>query len=244
MVAGGPAASLLLAGLAWAALWRAGPAGDAASALALWTALVSLLVGVATLLPAGAGGAPTGGAQLRELLRAQPGDGTVELRAVRMLAWTRRPRDWDAALLEAALSAATSADARRELMAYEAAHAEDVGDHARAHESLTAAARLGSAPSESAVLAQLALHEILWHRDPSRARAWVADLGPAAEGEHEVAAHAVRAALAFDRGDLAAARGALVRARRARDAAPLPVRTVCYVPALDALDRRLSGAPR
>ncbi len=108
VVAGGPAASLLLAAAAgWVALDMSGWSGLAWGGLAA----ISGAIGLATLVPSQLGGFQSDGAQLLSVWRRDPGTG--ERLALSTL-WTQsmtgvRPRDWDASAIAAAAQAQTDA---------------------------------------------------------------------------------------------------------------------------------------
>ena len=112
MVAGGPVASLLLALLAAVGL-------SASDGVGVWpavtsqVALMSLAIGVLTLVPYRSGGLTSDGGQMWQLLRGGPG---VEQRLATQLLLTAlvggvRPRDLDEALVARALAATDPPDA-------------------------------------------------------------------------------------------------------------------------------------
>ena len=112
MVAGGPVASLLLALLAAAGLVASDGAG-VWPVVASQVALMSLAIGVLTLVPHRSGGLTSDGGQMWQLLRGGPG---VEQRLATQLLLTAlvggvRPRDLDETLVARALAATDPPDA-------------------------------------------------------------------------------------------------------------------------------------
>jgi hypothetical protein len=207
MVAGGPAASLLLALACWAA-WAALPFG-LARFLAGVTAIASAGFFVATAQPFGAGGGfASDGGRLLRLWRKGP----VGEREVAMLALTAaaaggaRPREWTPAIVEAALLPADGSVMELVAHVYASSRASDTGDPAAAEVHIERAMALGQ--DMSPILRSLVAVEAAWLRaaigDVEGARPLLAAAdGPFVESH---ALHRARAAVLRAEGDLAGAR--------------------------------------
>ena len=207
MVAGGPAASLLLALGSWAA-WAMLPLGPARF-LAGVTAIASTGFFVATAQPFGAGGgfASDAGRLLRLWRRGPVGE-----REVAMLALTAaaaggaRPREWTPAIVQAALLPADGSVMELVAHVYASSRASDAGDPDAAAAHLDRAVELGR--EMSPMLRSLVAAEAAWLRasrgDVKGARPFLAEAdGPFVERH---ALHRARAAVLRAEGDLAGAR--------------------------------------
>ena len=215
MVACGPVASLLLALGSWAA-WSMLPLG-LARFLAGVTAIASTGFFVATAQPFGAGGGfASDGGRLLRLWRKGP----VGEREVAMLALTAaaaggaRPREWTAAVVQAALLPSDGSVMELVAHVYASSRASDVGDPATAVSHLDRAIEL--ARDMSPMLRSLVAAEAAWLRasrgDVEGARPFLAEAdGPFVERH---ALHRARAAVLRAEGDLAGARGGGGGARR------------------------------
>jgi len=249
MIVGGPVASGVLAATAW---WAASLVRTGGASALFWTstALVSAVVGCGTLIPMSVGGPlRSDGGQLLDVFRATLGDGTIELRALRLLAGTCRPRDWPSALVDAALCAPLRAAERADVCAYAAWAACDHGDVERADALFQAAVEAvteetaGAAAEDhrSELAVQLALFHAVWRQDDVRAEGWMTAAGERARDEPAIAL--ARAALLLARGDVPAARAALAAAHELRRAATLPLGGGAgHLPAVELLERRLAAA--
>jgi hypothetical protein len=190
MAAGGPLASLLL-GVQSLAIWQAGAAGLAspapivsvAGSILLVLGIVSLAIGVITLLPMRAGGFYSDGARILRLLR----DDADTEREVALLALTgytlggARPREWDPALV--ALAAGIRDGGAFEVGGLQFAHlhALDSGDIEAARAYLEEAlARMHQLPAAARNPVQLgaAVFFALYDRDAARARQCLDAAGP------------------------------------------------------------------
>ncbi len=160
MVAGGPVASLLLALLA-ALLVLTNSAGVLPT-VASQVALMSLAIGVMTLVPHRSGGLTSDGGQMLQLLRGGPG---VEQRLASQLLLTAlvggvRPRDLDDTLMARALAITDSPDATtahylaywHELDRGNIAAAASHLDYALAHRATTTPAAQAAFAAEAAYL--------------------------------------------------------------------------------------------
>jgi hypothetical protein len=179
MVAGGPVASLLLALLAAVGLSTSDGVG-VWPAVASQVALMSLAIGVLTLVPYRSGGLTSDGGQMWQLLRGGPG---VEQRLATQLLLTAlvggvRPRDLDEALVARALAATDPPDATtahylaywREMdrgnIAAAAAHL----DYALTHRTTTTPVAQAAFAAEAAYL--IARHDPTPDA-PAKAEAWL-----------------------------------------------------------------------
>jgi hypothetical protein len=207
MVAGGPAASLLLALCSWAA-WDMLPLG-LPRFLAGVTAIASAGFLVATAQPFGAGGGfASDGGRLLRLWRKGP----VGEREVAMLALTaaaaggERPREWTPGIVQVALLPADGSVMELVAHVYASSRASDVGDPDSAAAHLDRAIELGRGMSP--ILRSLVATEAAWLRasrgDVNGARPFLAEAdGPFVERH---ALHRARAAVLRAEGDLAGAR--------------------------------------
>lgn len=187
MILGGPVASLVL----WAATrslvplipTTAGRGGAVLAFLLTLTAIMSLLVAVATTVPFAAGGLKSDGRRAWDLARRGPrGDQEVAMviLAMQILAGTR-PRDLDRDLLRRALQLGDGSafDLYARLNAYE--HAADCGDWDAARLHLEAA--VAGEESIAPFVAAASRCEYAWlvatrGSDPRLARAWLESAGP------------------------------------------------------------------
>jgi hypothetical protein len=207
MVAGGPAASLALALLAWAA-WSALPF-SLPRFLAGVTAVASAGFFVATVQPFGAGGGfASDGGRLVRLWKKGP----VGEREVAMLALTTasmggaRPSAWSPAIVDAALLPADGSAMELAARVYAAQRASDTGDPASAEAHLERALETGRGMSP--IFRTIVASEAAWLRasrgDVTGASALLAEAdGPFVERH---ALHRARAALLRAQGDPAGAR--------------------------------------
>ncbi len=100
VVAGGPSFSLIGALLLAPAYWMAGSHNDLAILLGIAGAL-SLVIALATLLPASSGGYKSDGARLLQLFRGgPPAERWASMAVLSGMCHTLRPRDWPAQLVE------------------------------------------------------------------------------------------------------------------------------------------------
>ncbi|HEX5631964.1 MAG TPA: hypothetical protein VFX50_02010, partial [Gemmatimonadales bacterium] len=191
MVAGGPVTSLVLGAALLLLARQLGGAGSGAGSgatgsfgqlltLALVTAagVMSLGVGLITLVPMRTSGFLTDGARL---LRLVQGGGTAArdramMTLVGLAASPTRPRDWPTSLVRDldAVQDGTPLDAAGPLLAY--LHALDLGEHEAAHASLVRLVqRLDVLPptARGSYATELAFHELVVRGDRVRARAWL-----------------------------------------------------------------------
>lgn len=217
-VAGGPLASLVFGVLL---LPPAFALGGWWGGLLFATAVLSLLIGVLTLVPLRAGGFMSDGAQLLGLARDD--DETRQRLALSSLMAQSyagvRPRDWDPGLFAAATAEAKEPTLRELGALLRAGVAEDRGqfEDADAHWR-GVAARLGDADADAiapAMRGALALSIAAWlahrRRDPAAARRWFA---AAQGGFNDPAVVAfVEAAIAWAEGDAPTARRKLDESR-------------------------------
>jgi hypothetical protein len=233
MVAFGPMASLMVGAqllvlyqVASPALVRPGagfPAHLAAMVLAA-TGILSLLVGIITLIPGRSGGFYSDGARLLRLMRA---DDAAE-REMALIALTgmsmagTRPRDWDRSLVEYGVGIRDGGPFEVGGLQLAFAHALDSGDIGGARRNLEAALhRIGQLPrsAQSSLLLAAATFFALYDGNANRAR----DLLSHARDGVLAAPHRRRlaeAAVRLAEGDVAGARAA------AREVAPLSRRAV------------------
>jgi hypothetical protein len=218
MAAGGPLASFVFSALL---LPPAFALGGWWGGLLFATGLLSLLVGVLTLMPLRAGGFMSDGGQLLGIARDD--DETRQRIALSSLMAQSyagvRPRDWDPGLFAAATAEAKEPTLREYVALLRAGVAEEHGqfDEADAHWR-GVAARLGVADAAAiapAMRGALALSIAAWlahrRRDPAAARRWLA---AAQGGFNDPAVVAfVEAAIAWREGDAATARHKLDASR-------------------------------
>ncbi len=227
MVAGGPVASLALA-LAAGAAWNFLPAGTVRFAAAA-TALASAGLFVATAQPFGAGGgfASDGGRLLRLWRKGPVGEREVAVLALTATAMGgTRPRDWPAAVVDAALRPDDGSITEVAARVYAAQRAADVGDARGAGAHLDRALEIsrGASPLLRSVVAV----EAAWLRAARGDVDGAGELLPLAEGPfvEEHARRRARAEWLRARGDRAGARveaeagiAALARSRFGRPSA-------------------------
>lgn len=187
MVLGGPVASLVLWGacrsLAPMLPATAGPAAAVLAFLLTLTAIMSLLVAVATTVPFAAGGFKSDGRRAWDLTRRGPRrdqEMAMVILTMQLLAGTR-PRDLDRDLLRRSLQLGdgSSFDLYARLIAYQ--HAADCGDWDAARLHLEAA--VAGEESLVPVVAAASRCEYAWlvatrGADPRLARAWLESAGP------------------------------------------------------------------
>lgn len=179
MVAGGPIASLML-GTQCLVLYEATSSiGGLVAASLLITGLVSLAIGVVTLVPMRTGGFYSDGARMLRLMRA--GEDTEREFALLMLTSLSlggaRPADWDAGLVErcAGIRDGGPFEVAGRQLAY--VHALDSGDVAAARVHLDAAIDMVDqlpAGGRSSLLLAAATFHALYENDAARARALLA----------------------------------------------------------------------
>lgn len=211
LVAGGPLASFAFGALLLPAAFALG--GWLGGAL-FGTALLSLLIGLATLLPLRAGGFMSDGGQLLGLAR-DDAETRQRLALASLMAQSYagvRPRDWDAGLFAAATAGATEPTLREIVALLRAAVAEDTGrlDDADA-EWRAVATRLGEPDAGAiapAMRGALSLTVAIWlaqrRREAQAARRW---LDAARGGFNDPAMLAfAEAAIAWAEGDASTAR--------------------------------------
>lgn len=252
MAAGGPLASLLL-GVQLLALWMAmssllrdgGTAASAVSFTLLFGGIVSLALGMLTLLPMRAGGFYSDGARILRLMR---NDEETE-REVALMALTgvalggARPREWDATLVRRAADIRDGGAFEVSALQFAHLHALDTGDIDAARSYLEATLeRLDQLPAASRGPVQLgaAVFYALYERDPVRARALFDAAGSRAglmRSPHQRLL--AEAAVLLAEGDTAGASRAAAAAQAALDRSTEPGST-----AIDAahVDRILSAA--
>lgn len=179
MAAGGPVASLLLAGAAALGAWALGPFSGRLGFVLLLLAAISAAIALVTLFPGTTSGFATDGAQLLGLWRGGP---EVEARALVITLQAAsfsgvRPRDLDAGLIARVgqLGGATLWGEMGRMFAYY--HTLDQGQVVQAGEHLDALMeRLSTWPegAQQAVLAEAAYFTARHRQDPARARRWLA----------------------------------------------------------------------
>ena len=179
MAAGGPLASLLLGVqclLFWMALSSLGAAASVAGSALLLGGIISLAVGVLTLLPMRAGGFYSDGARIMRLMRNNE-DTTREVALMALTAHSlsgTRPREWDADLVRCAAAIRDGGAFEVSGLAFAHLHALDSGDIAAARSYLEdTLARVHQLPAASRGPLQLgaAVFFALYDRDVTRARA-------------------------------------------------------------------------
>ena len=179
MAAGGPLASLLLGVqclVFWMAMSSLGAAASAPGSALLLAGVISLAIGVLTLLPMRAGGFYSDGARILRLMRNNEETG----REVALMALTAhslggtRPRDWDTELVRSAAAIRDGGAFEVSGLAFAHLHALDRGDVDAARGYLEATlARVHQLPAASRGPLQLgaAVFFALYDRDVARARA-------------------------------------------------------------------------
>lgn len=206
MVAGGPAASLVLALVGWG-VWAMLPPGSARF-LAAATALASAGFFLATVQPFGAGGgfASDGGRFLRLWQKGPVGEREVAVLALTAAtAGGVRPREWPAGLVAAALAVEEGTAMDVAARVYAAERAADLGGADEAQDHLDRAAEI--ARGMSPMLRSIVAVEAAWLRatrgDVAGGRADLSDAdGPFVERH---ALHRARAAVFLAEGDRAGA---------------------------------------
>lgn len=182
MAAGGPLASLLL-GVQFLAFWTAlapllrsgGIAADLANFLLLFGGIVSLAIGLVTLLPMRAGGFYSDGARIIRLMRnSEETEREVALMSLTGVALGgARPRDWDSELVRRAAGIRDGGAFEVSALQFAHLHALDSGDIDRARSYLEETlARVHQLPAASRGPLQLgaAVFFALYDEDAVRAR--------------------------------------------------------------------------
>lgn len=223
MVAGGPAVSFLLAGVAAALV--AGPLAGAPALLKSMLGMMMIIsggLGVVTLIPMRFSGFASDGARLLRLARGGP-QARREAAMLSLIAVSvagTAPRDWPAETVRAVTEPrdGSSDEVTASLLAY--SHLLDRGDTAGARRALHRALELADRypqPFVPGLMAEAAFFEGFVTRDAAAARAYLAEVpekSPAVKPYDRLRAEA---ALALAAGDRA---GAAQRIERARAAAP------------------------
>ncbi len=175
LVAGGPLASAALALGAGGAGWALGGAWGGALGI---LALVSAMIGLATLIPSRAGGFSSDGARLLTLARGGP-PAQREAAVFALVAQTltgSRPRDWDEVLVAQASGLRDGQPMEEAAQSFLALHALDRGDASGAHRALTRRAEVhGALPpaARASLVVDAAFFEASVRRDPEQAQAWL-----------------------------------------------------------------------
>lgn len=204
MVAGGPAASWLLAAAAFGAavLLTAAPVKAAMFVIGLF----SLGIGVVTLLPMHSGGFNTDGARI--LLLARGGPAADRWCAVSSLGAAQlsgvRPRDWDPQLLQRATHPADGSFdyIGAALMAYAAAlDRGDVAEAGRWVDGALNAIERWPAPFRSFAYVEAAYFEGRHRGRAAEARAWLQHVKPGAPGFEKFALLRAQSAVLLAEGD-------------------------------------------
>jgi hypothetical protein len=249
MVAGGPLASVLLAGLALAVVpllsgWWAGLAGA--------LALVSALIGLMTSIPMRAG-LPSDGSQLLGLLRHDPNtrQRMVQLALLGATSAGARPREWEPTVVAQVDLDTQDVLTRSGSLWLAAIHATDRGDNEAADrhwqslaEQINAADDDAMAPGVRATWALAIAAWVAQHReDAAAARGWLAAASGAMSDPASRAM--VDAAIAVaERADATAATSAIARARAAVGATPYRGLVPVMIDQLDALAARIDRRPQ
>jgi hypothetical protein len=251
MVAGGPFASLVTAGLLFVVLFltqpSAGPTFSGGWRFVLFVAAtMSLAIGVGTLLPIRQSRTVRNdGLQLllsraRDRKGPRPLDPVIRLGALVLMLTERRPRDWTPEML--AVLASSPPDQRQ---AFEYYHALDTRELERARDTLqsmiervaTADGLLGMRSRQEVAL-EAAIFEAVWRNDGEAARSWLALGGDAARWDPHIMGLA-RSATAAAVGDIAAARAALARATREAEQRLVARVDLLRAPLIDHIERLL-----
>lgn len=215
LIAGGPLANLLVAGLAWLGFGLAGPA---LLKLALGTlAVLSGFLFLVASVPSRAGGLVSDGARLLRLLRhdAESRREAAMFPLLGMMMAGAPPRSWPAELVGAALQPTNGSfeECQAALLAFY--HALDAGDVAAAGRHVDCAlALIGTCPPgvRPAFYVEAAFYEALYRRDAERAKEHLARVPAKTFVVKPYERHRAEAALALAEGERAAARLHLERA--------------------------------
>lgn len=246
---GGPLANLLAAA---ALLALAGPADAAlgawAGGLVLGVAAAGALLGLVNLVPFTSGGWSTDGRQLLALLRGRA-EARLTAELLRVSGWAmlgRRPRDWPALDLRGADDPALPGpivDALLRLTITRVLDGPEAGWAAAQPEVDRLAERLRQGPDglRPVTAVMLAAWSIKACRDADAAEAWLAETAGGVM-DLEAQRHWLRAAIDAERGDHAAARAGLARARQALPRQLDGASRAMLVEELDALEARLVAA--
>jgi hypothetical protein len=205
MVAGGPIASVLMAGVCWAAIAQYGDEGLFGDGEWIGTLFWSAVITIASsVIPYSVRGIMSDGRRLWQLFRDPAATRRVlnlralhaeEVRGV-------RPRDWDAALVEAALETPTSESSYPylQLLAYYRRVDLDDEQGALVHlENALAAPQASGSPVTRACYLEAACASADTRRNPAQARRWMERAAQVKRGKPEQL-HGIEATIAMAEG--------------------------------------------
>lgn len=218
MVAGGPAASFLLAGVAALLLSVADGAAPLLQVVLGITMMISGGLGLVTLIPMRFSGFASDGARLLRLARGGP-EAQREAAMLALIGLSTAgaaPRDWPDETVRAAVAArdGSSDECSASLLAY--CHAFDRGDVAGARAALHRALELADRypqPFVPGLMAEAAFFEGFVSRDAAAARAYLAEVPEKTIAVTPFDRLRAEAAVAIAEGDGAGARERIERAR-------------------------------
>ncbi|HET7584643.1 MAG TPA: M50 family metallopeptidase [Gemmatimonadaceae bacterium] len=262
-VGGGPLTSLVVGGVAlalFAGLHPAALARDSWWMLLVLGGVMSLGIGVVTLIPisgSGAGGT-TDGAQLLRF-REPRGDAAhgdspvpwyVPFSAVGAMAALRRPREWDTELVRLLEETADRPGAVVGVLCMSYYRALDAGDLPHAAKRLQQAVdrayaeqTLTSRVVQGVMAVEGAVFESVWRDDLDRARAWMTHAGHGAE-RHRSGQLIVQAMELRARGERDAAREELAVARQENRRGGFPSAVLMNLATIERAEARIDEAVR